>query len=418
MKKLMLVMTLALVALSACSKSGNEPVVQNLIQSQESQYQDSIMLHIEAEREDVSVQEVQNPHGITLFAGVTNTLIKSIVINGSGEEDGIIYLYDDVVPAPGQSSSSSNNVVCYVKFQVRGKKVSFRGKIPVNSPVRKVSDLKTRKVAIFVGGELDERYKDTTQPISDRIIYKYTDLALRTKPRMRLDRLKPLFYSIGDDIVVGGRDEKGDLDFRVEMKKLKLYGEFVTFRFRLDGSRAEKNAIVKFNGVSVRGFGTGGFLLNYPTAFYPGATKQYPHFMKYSQDADEYGGRFIPFEDGATYYLKANGQSPFKNPAEDSDLNRLDVSYTLYFPDEHETDGGVRMAFGTKGQKMTPHGTEIFHSGISGDYRNLPNYWGDDPGLDPTDPFGVYRTSPYQKKIKAGNKFHNVLLRLTLRKHN
>ena len=67
MKKLMLVMTLALVALSACSKSGNEPVVQNLIQSQESQYQDSIMLHIETEREDVSVQEVQNPHGMMMM---------------------------------------------------------------------------------------------------------------------------------------------------------------------------------------------------------------------------------------------------------------------------------------------------------------------------------------------------------------
>ena len=415
MKKLMLVMTLALVALSACSKSGNEPVVQNLIQSQESQYQDSIMLHIEAEREDVSVQEVQNPHGITLFAGITNTLIKSIVINGSGEEDGFIYLYDDDATA----SPINHSIVCYVKFQVQGKKVSFRGKIPVNSPVRKVSDLKTRKVAIFVGGNVPEHLKDTTQPIpAISLRYKYTDLALRTKPGMRLDRFKPLFYSIGDDIVVGGRDEKGDLDFRVEMKKLKLYGEFVTFRFRLDGSRAEKNAIVKFNGVSVRGFGTGGFWINEPTPFYYGATKQYPYFWKDSQDADEYGGRFIPFEDGATYYLKANGQSPFKNPAEDSDLNRLDVSYTLYFPDEHETVGGVRMAFGTKGQKMTPHGTEIFHSGISGDYRNLPNYWGDDPGLDPTDPFGVYRTSPYQKKIKTGNKFHNVQLRLTLRKHN
>ncbi len=256
MKKLMLVMTLALVALSACSKSGNEPVVQNLIQSQESQYQDSIMLHIEAEREDVSVQEVQNPHGITLWASTANTLLKNIIISGSGEEDGFIYLYDDDATA----SPINHSIVCYVKFQVQGKKVSFRGKIPVNSPVRKVSDLKTRKVAIFVGGNVPEDLKDTTQPIpAISLRYKYTDLALRTKPGMRLDRFKPLFYSIGDDIVVGGRDEKGDLDFRVEMKKLKLYGEFVTFRFRLDGSRAEKNAMVKFNGVSVRGFGTGDF---------------------------------------------------------------------------------------------------------------------------------------------------------------
>nr|WP_314773019.1 hypothetical protein [uncultured Porphyromonas sp.] len=55
MKKLMLSMAVALVTLSACSKSADEPVAQP--QNQNAAEQETITLHIEGEREDVVVKD-------------------------------------------------------------------------------------------------------------------------------------------------------------------------------------------------------------------------------------------------------------------------------------------------------------------------------------------------------------------------
>ena len=55
MKKLMLIMAGALVSLSACSKSADEPVAQP--QNQNAAEQETITLHIEGEREDVVVKD-------------------------------------------------------------------------------------------------------------------------------------------------------------------------------------------------------------------------------------------------------------------------------------------------------------------------------------------------------------------------
>lgn len=55
MKRLMLSTAVALVALSACSKSIDEPVAQT--QNQNAAEQETITLHIEGEREDVVVKD-------------------------------------------------------------------------------------------------------------------------------------------------------------------------------------------------------------------------------------------------------------------------------------------------------------------------------------------------------------------------
>lgn len=71
MKKLMLIMAGALVSLSACSKSADEPVAQP--QNQNVAEQETITLHIEGEREDVVVKD-QEGRALNLKATVGGPL--------------------------------------------------------------------------------------------------------------------------------------------------------------------------------------------------------------------------------------------------------------------------------------------------------------------------------------------------------
>lgn len=82
MKKLMLIMAGALVSLSACSKSADEPVAQP--QNQNAAEQETITLHIEGEREDVVVKD-QEGRALNLKAtiGGPHNELLSFSVDGS-----------------------------------------------------------------------------------------------------------------------------------------------------------------------------------------------------------------------------------------------------------------------------------------------------------------------------------------------
>lgn len=92
MKKLMLIMSVALISLSACSKSVDEPVAQT--KNQNDAEQGTITLHIEGEREDIAVVD-QDGRALNLKATIGgNAQIEKVTVEDSDEVPGIIYLFN------------------------------------------------------------------------------------------------------------------------------------------------------------------------------------------------------------------------------------------------------------------------------------------------------------------------------------
>ena len=87
MKKFLLLCSVALLTFSSCSKEKEEPIVK----SNESE-QTSINLHIEGEREDVSVADAEG-RVLDLKAGVTGNKITSVSMTKTGDVKAILCFY-------------------------------------------------------------------------------------------------------------------------------------------------------------------------------------------------------------------------------------------------------------------------------------------------------------------------------------
>lgn len=85
MKRLMLLMSAALLALSSCSKGADEPQLRD--QNEEEQV--TIRLHIEGTRDDVTVVD-QEAHALNLTGTTRGNKITKVTLGNATEVDGII----------------------------------------------------------------------------------------------------------------------------------------------------------------------------------------------------------------------------------------------------------------------------------------------------------------------------------------
>lgn len=372
MKKIMLLMAAALVSLSACSKSANEPVVKN----QDDEVVESINLTIEGEREDVSVLD-ENGRALNLTGSAQGSVIKGLTLK-DGTVEGIIYVYSNK-----NSHSTADEKKGFgrkVTFNVHNNKISFRGPLATGRLQRK--QLPYLKMDVYIGGRIK---RSTIEP--DGVVYprgggvEYfpSTKAVRTEDGMDLSVCNPIFYSKG--LPVTPAKDGQTQDYYSTGHKFKLYGEFVSFRFRMTNS-----AQARFNGFLVRGFGIGGVSLDEPaqkSGYAPAMTVARP-------SATDKTGTFIGFPDAKTYYIKGDGQAPFENPAQPN--VKTEAAYTLYLFTPAEDRGGVRMGF-----SGTPN---IFLNNTGNNANNLPGYWGESV------------QDPYHSTSKNYGKFHNLVLLL------
>lgn len=371
MKKIMLLMAAALVSLSACSKSANEPVVKN----QDDEVVESINLTIEGEREDVSILD-ENGRALNLKGSAEGPIIKGLTLK-DGPVEGIIYIYANKNSAgAGEKKGFGRKVT----FNVHNNKVSFRGPLATGRIRR--GDLPYVKMDVYIGGSIKRQTiqpDNVTDPRGGGVEYRPSTKAVRTEDGMDLSVCDPIFYSTGMPMRVGKNGEAQD--YYSTGHKFKLYGEFVSFRFRMTN-----NAQARFNGFLVRGFGIGGVSLDEPTN-----SNQYtPTMTAALPSATNETGTFIPFDDQKTYYIKGDGNAPYEDYYKPN--IKTEAAYTLYLFTPAEPRGGVRMGFGG-----TPN---IFMNGTGNNANNLPGYWGES------------KQDPYHSTSKNYGKFHNLVLLL------
>ena len=371
MKKIMLLMTAALVSLSACSKSANEPVVKN---QNDDELVGSINVTIEGEREDVSVLD-ENGRALNLKGSAEGNKLKGITL-GDGKVEGIIYIYS--LKNPG-SSDLRKGIARKVTFDVHNNKVSYRG--PLKTGNLRKSDFPYAKMDVYIGGRIGTTTIDNggANPHGGFVQYHSSKDAVRTEDGMDLSVLNPLFYSKGMGMTPGKNGQAQD--FYSTGHKFKLYGEFVSFRFRMvNGAKA------RFNGFLVRGFGIGGIAINEPSSengYTPTITVQ-------NKTENATLGTPVSFIGEQTYYINGDGNAPYKNRTQ-PDV-KSDDAYTIYLFSPAEPKGGVRMAY-----SGSPN---IFIDGTGDKLKNSPTYWATAAGL------------PHYSGSKNYGKFHNLVLLL------
>lgn len=383
MKKLMLSMAAALVALSACSKSIDEPVAQT--QNQNATEQETITLHIEGEREDVVVKD-QEGRALNLKAtigGPHNELLKGVSVEDSEDVPGVIYLYND---KGFKNSESVNGLARRVTFKVKGNKVTFYGKLATGR--LQPGDLPFNKASIYLGGYIKDQSIEKPGIVDTRgggVSYSFPRTALRTEPGMDLSKLYPLFTSYNVDVNPGTK--KGARDYYSTGHRFRLYGQFVSVRCRMTNGRSVE---ARYNGFAVRGYGILGLRLDAPAPDTKPNLNNRPVLRVAVASSGSKEGVFVEFSDKKTYYIKGNGESPYLNRG--NDQSKSDAAYTLYLFPGVEPYGGIRMAYGNER-------TNIFLT--KGNYENRPYYW----GLDE-----VGKEIGRRVKDVTSGKFHNILL--------
>ena len=380
MKKIMLLMATALVALSACSKSTSEPVVQK--QEQKNGEMETISLSIEGERDDIPVVDEEG-RVINLTGNGSDGKLTSVTLGDSQEVDGIIYLYKET---PRRNGTEKISHAQRVKFTVEGKKISYQGSFAVDSYIK--GNLPYLSMDIYVGGKLSDGDFDAKGASKTGVInYEYPNLALRTEGKMDLSAFNPIYYSLRQNVVKGESSQGQDKDYYSNQHRFRLYGEFVSCRFRMKSSAA-LSAV--YNGVYVRGFGTSGLKIVPPYYSLPNpALAQLPQMVVKAETSKSETGKFLTFSDQATYRLKSDNKAPQTISAGTN--TNSEGAYTLYLFATAERYGGIRIGHSRnrglfEGRKQ---------------YYNFPNYWGNDE---------TYPT-PYQRQTSAmGGKFHNILV--------
>lgn len=377
MKKLMLIMAAALVSLSACSKSADEPVAP---QNQSDEVLTSINLKIEGEREPIQVVEGEqaiDQQGRALnLTGTTDgrNKLTGITLGDTESVEGVVYIY-----TPGKATPS---IARRVLFNVKGNKISYYGKLE-NVFLSKGALDKGAKMDVYVGGRIKRDDINVGRDARGGSVEYYpSNLALRTEGTMDLSAFHPIFYSTNVPVSLGA--DGADRDYYSTNHRFKLYGEFVSVRFRM--KTRTRGATGTFNGFLVRGFGRDGITLDAPDA----GNKYKPTMRPSTPSANLRTGRWNGFSD------KSRPDAvPYKFsyqiggvPYEDTPVNRRDVAYTLYLFSNAEEHGGFRLGF-----NKSP---DIFSKGIG--FQNYPGYWGGDA------------SNTYHSREKNWGKFHNLIL--------
>lgn len=384
MKKLMLIMAAALVSLSACSKTVDEPVARSV--AQDDQVLTSLRLDIQGEREDVVIV---NEEGRALdlkgrTSGSAGNLLSGVTFGQSGTVDGIICLYTRDPNVIGAGPNAANAIIRKVQFTQEGKRLHFRGELP-NLSIKK-GQLALLTMDVYVGGHIEG---DVNTAGVGRggggVSYSYTSRAIRTQDGMDLSVLDPIFYSRGAKVYDG--DDEDGVAYYSTTHKFKLLGEFVSLRFRLN----YPGRTAQISGFAVRGFGRGGIILKAPSSD-NGYT---PRFEVKEPTATHRLGMYTPFENPKTrttesFFINGDGTLPYESQAKPSD--KKDIAYTLYLWTEVEPKGGIRVAHNSTTQNIVVGGSRRAPKPVS-------NYWGTSD---------IY---PYQVQAKNFGKFSNLVLK-------
>lgn len=332
MKKFLLLFSSAVLALTSCSKQVDEPSVNTPEQNS------TIHLNIEGEREDIPMVDASG-RAINLTGNVANKKITSITLEFSEQVDGIVCIYN----------KEGKGFTRQVKFDVNGRKFVFKGNINLNGASKEL--LRDAKMDIYVGG--DYIYEGDDKPV----IYKPSIKPIPTQDKMNLTQFNPIFFSRGVPVSPGG--SSSDVDFDSKGHRFRLFGHFVSLRFR--NPRPGFN--LNFNGIIVDAFANQGFQLKTPNQT-SSSTAPTVGF----KEGDNIGGLarpgigiFYPFSDGRTITL--NG------PASEGQTSvpAGDPAYTVYIHTPAQWVGGFR--FG----KDAATGVSPFTSahGSSYNYTNL-----------------------------------------------
>lgn len=299
MKKFLLLCSVALLTFSACSKVVDEPVVKG-----NDQEQTSINLHIEGEREDVPVADVEG-RGLSLTADVRGNKITSVKIAKTESVKAILCLY-----------TSTKGISREVTLPIVNGKISWRGSVDVGSFTKE--ELHDAKVSIFIGG--DYTYSGDDKPIT----YESFNKAVRTTNGMNLSQFNPIFVSEGVRLTPGGSGS--DVDFDSKGHRFRLFGQFVSISFRnpLHGYN------LLFNGMIVGPYASIGMILH--TTPSNGFAK--PTFRVKPKTSV---AKFYPFTDGQPITL--NGPAT-EGGAETAPKD--DPAYTIYIFTGVEGMGGIR----------------------------------------------------------------------------
>ena len=374
MKKIMLLMAAALVSLSACSKSANEPVVKN----QDDEVLESINLHIEGEREPISVID-ENGRALDVKATVEDNLIKGITPSGDGEVDGIIYVFN---PNGTFNPAHINGFARQVKFKVHGNKISFNGTLGKTRLRR--GQLTFLKMNVYIGGHIKDQSIEpngVNDPQGGSVAYYFPKRCVKTEDGMNLASLDPIFYSEMMDITVG---KDGQVqDYYSTGHKFKLFGEFISCRVRV--GRLNTSVQGKYNGFLLRGFGLEGAILEAPDKNHWNRPYWRKSMASANRSADQ--ATFIEIPGRPTYYIKADGSAPTLTPAIPDSKN--DDAFTFYLFTPVESQGGIRPSYNRRADIFTPSKPWV------------TKYWGTNGDA-----------TPHSSKANNRSKFHNLILNL------
>lgn len=304
----MLLWAALLLAGSSCTQSTDTPQVKH------QEPLTPITLHIEGTREDVPAVD-EGGKAISLTGNTNGSLISSITITTPSKVKGIVCIYD----------GSGQGFIREVEFDVNGRHISFYGDIELNGLRR--GQLTATKMDIYVGG--DYTY---TPGSNGPVEYNAPIKTMRTTGTMNLGEFNPIFVSLGNPIVAATQPTQRD--YNVLNSKFRLFGEFVSFRFR----NPEVGRNLRFDGLSIAFAANQGFRLRMPTQLTAEG------FVK-PVLVDNIGGgggieKYYPFADGNAYSL--NGPTT----AGSETALPGDPAYTVYLFTEAQPGASVRFAHG------------------------------------------------------------------------
>ena len=332
MKKLMLLLSAGLLALPACTKKANEPAIKS-----NDKELTTINLHIEGEREDVSIVDEQG-RALNLTADVNdqNQITKTTLKDG--EVDGIIYVYK---PGKLTNPEARNGIARKVTFKVQGKKITYDG--PLANTRIQAGELPFLMMKIYIGGSIKD---DNIEHQGGAISYSPVRKAIPTTNGMDLSVFNPVFYSDGHLV---NRNRDSGADYVSTGHKFKLLGSFVSVKFRNSHLGGWST---KFNGLVVRGYAINGFYVEEPNvARNKGkhAPNFYPTVGSFGDELGDEAGIFIEFSDGKKYTIEGGTNAKPKNVETGREE---DPAYTLYLLTEVEPRGGIR--YGLNSVRTTP----------------------------------------------------------------
>ncbi len=354
MKRVTLLLTVAITLLSSCGKEANEPTHPK--QDQKSQ-ESSFEFTMEGENETYLEGEAK---ALPFYpkAHVENGKITNISIETTSEPQkvkGIAYFYNPNYRNPKTGAPEGKGIAVELDFKIEGRRISYDGSIGnpdrTGSGSQMISAGYTR-VSFFIGGTFQAlrdtdgkgtkyEYSVGVQTVRGRESQNLT--LQRTTSALDLSKFNPIFISEDNEVLISPPKQEGKPNgVTTKRCKFRLFGEFINLRFR---NRAVGKGF-RFNGITIAGFASTGLHLEKPKN---GQNKSSaPKFVPKTSSSTAFtsgnglGGIFYPFPgrpDAYAYKMSA--------PTSASDPSKLpgDPCYTLYLLSEAEPEGGIRFGF-------------------------------------------------------------------------